>query len=250
MNIAKLFLLFISCSFIGWIIEVSCKLVESKKFVNRGFLIGPYLPIYGSAGVIMSLTLSRYYDSPIILFVMSMFICAVLEYVTSYLLEKLFHARWWDYTRYKFNINGRICLETMVPFGILGCVMIYIINPFFQNIFNKMSFNLINGLSLALFIIFLIDFLFSLRIMSHFKTAAIQFRSKDNTEEITKKVKDLLSSSSLFDKRLVDAFPNFKSVIDSIKNELAKTKKELKLTKKELNRTNKKLRKMEKKFKK
>jgi len=250
MNIAELFLLFIICSFIGWLIEVSCKLIESRKFVNRGFLIGPYLPIYGSAGVIMSLTLSRYYDSPITLFVMAMFICAILEYVTSYLLEKLFNARWWDYTKYKFNINGRICLETMIPFGILGCLMIYVIDPFFQGIFDIMSPTLINVLAIILFVLFLFDLIVSLNVMTHFKEAAIQFRGKDNTEDITKKVKELLSNSSLFDKRLVDAFPNFKAVIVNIKNELVKTKQELKITKKQLKKTNKKLYKMEKKVKK
>ena len=77
--------------------------------------------------------------------------------------------------------------------------------------------------------------------MSHFKAAAIQFRSKDNTEEITKKVRDLLSNASLFDKRLIDAFPNFKSVIVNIKKELEKTKKELKLARKELKKSNRKL---------
>ena len=71
MNIAKIFLLFMIYSFIGWTIEVLCKGIESRKFINRGFLIGPYLPIYGCAGVIMTLTLGKYQDSIIALFVMS-----------------------------------------------------------------------------------------------------------------------------------------------------------------------------------
>lgn len=250
MTIGKIFMLFMFYSVIGWLIEVICKRIEEGKFINRGFLIGPYLPIYGSAGVIITLTLSRYYDSPVTLFVMAMFTCAILEYVTSYLLEKLFNARWWDYTKYKFNINGRICLETMLPFGLLGCAAIYLINPFFLNILSLISNNIINVVAIILALLFLFDLFVSLKIMSNFKNATIQFRNKDNTEEITKKVKELLSSKSFFNKRLIDAFPNVKAAIVNIKNELSKTKLELKITKKELKSTNKKLSKMEKKMQK
>lgn len=246
MTLSKIFLLFIIYSFIGWLIEVTCKRIESGKFINRGVLIGPYCPIYGAAAVSITLFLSKYSDSPVTLFVMSMFICAVLEYITSYTLEKLFNARWWDYSRYKFNINGRICLETMIPFGALGCLMIYIINPFFLNILNLLSTDISNVLAGILFILFLFDLFLSLKIMSNFKIAAMRFKSKDNTEEITKKVKEILTNKSFFTKRLVDAFPNVRAAIVNIKNELIKTKKELKMTKKELKNSNKKVEKLEK----
>lgn len=250
MTIEKLFLLFLIYSFIGWLIEVTCKRIELGKFINRGFLIGPYLPIYGCAGVIITLSLNKYYDSPITLFVMAMFICAILEYVTSYLLEKLFNARWWDYKKYKFNINGRICLETMIPFGLLGCLIIYTLNPFFQNILSLISNKTAIALSLILSILFVLDMFVSLKIMSNFKSAAMQFKTKDNTEEITKKVKELLYKKSPFTKRLVDAFPNVKTVINNIKTELRKTKDELRSVKKDLKRTEKKLKKAEKRLKK
>lgn len=249
MNIEKIFMMFIIYSFIGWIIEVTCKQIESGKFVNRGFLIGPYLPIYGCGGVIITLALNKYYDSPITLFVMAMFICAILEYVTSYILEKLFNARWWDYTKYKFNINGRICLETMIPFGLLGCLIIYILNPIFQKFLSLMNDNTINVLSITLFIIFVSDLLVSVKVMSKFKNITMQFRNKDNTEEITKKVKETLRKDSFLSKRLVDAFPGVKAVIINIKNELKKTKDELKIVKKDLKKTEKKLKKVEKKLK-
>ena len=98
----------------GWCIEVIDTLITTKKFVNRGFLIGPYCPIYGVGAIIMIVSLNRFIDVPIMLFVMSMVIFALLEYYTSYFMEKLFRARWWDYSTKKFNINGRICLETMM----------------------------------------------------------------------------------------------------------------------------------------
>ena len=115
-NVEIYFLLYLIYSIGGWLLEVSCKLVEKKKFINRGFLIGPYCPIYGTGAVIMTILLKKYIDDPITLFIMAMLTCSILEYITSYVMEKLFNARWWDYSTYRFNINGRICLETTIPF--------------------------------------------------------------------------------------------------------------------------------------
>src|SRR5574344_2723105 len=137
MTLSYYFLLFMFYSFLGWIVEVVCKLIEKHKFINRGFLIGPYCPIYGWSCIFMILTLTKYENDPIILFLMAIVICSILEYFTSYFMELIFKTRWWDYSKKKYNINGRICLETMIPFGILGTIVIYIINPFFLGIINK-----------------------------------------------------------------------------------------------------------------
>lgn len=124
--------------------EVTQGYVRHKKFVNRGFLIGPYCPIYGYGAISMTLLLKGYANDPIVLFVMAIVICSILEYTTSFVMEKLFKIRWWDYSNRKFNINGRICLETMIPFGILGCLMIYFVNPFMFAIIDMIPSNLIN----------------------------------------------------------------------------------------------------------
>ena len=135
--IGTLFLLFLVYSFIGWTIEVVGELIKHKKFVNRGFLIGPYCPIYGFGAIAITLNLTRYYNNLLVLFTMAILICGLLEYFTSFIMEKLFHARWWDYSNMKYNINGRICLETLVPFGILGVLIIQVLNPFFIHILNS-----------------------------------------------------------------------------------------------------------------
>ena len=88
--------------------EVIGKLIEKRKFVNRGFLIGPYCPIYGHGAILITILLQKYIDDPIALFIMGVVVCSILEYLTSYFMEKIFHARWWDYSRYKFNINDSI----------------------------------------------------------------------------------------------------------------------------------------------
>lgn len=250
MIIAKIFLLFIIYSFIGWLLEVIDYVRCFKKFVNRGFLIGPLCPIYGFGGVIMTYTLSQYYGHPITLFVMTMFICAILEYVTSYVMEKLFNARWWDYSKYKFNINGRICLEMMIPFGICGLVVIYLAAPFFDKILAYFNDTTLCIMAIIIAILFVFDILLSAKIINKFKNTSMKFNNKDNTEEITKKVKEELLKESSFSRRLIEAFPNVKAVFRNIKNELTKTRFDLKITKKELKKVTKKLNKTEKQLEK
>ena len=127
--IPKYVLLFFTYSILGWIMEVILSIIQRKKLINRGFLIGPYCPIYGIGVILITIFLAKYKEDRIITFVMSILICGTLEYFTSYFMEKIFHARWWDYSNKKMNINGRICLETLIPFGILAYGIIYFANP-------------------------------------------------------------------------------------------------------------------------
>lgn len=222
-----IFLSFIIFSFIGWVIEVSGVIINERKFVNRGFLIGPYCPIYGVGGVSIAFFLSKFYNSPIALFILAMVVCATLEYITSYLMEKFFHARWWDYSQYKFNINGRICLETMIPFGILGCVVIYIADPLMRKLFSLLSLETWNIIAIIIAILFIIDLIVSLKVIANFKKKATQFLENDNTEEITKRVKEYLDEvSGLINTRLVKAFPNVSRKLNDIKENLKRMKEE------------------------
>ncbi len=204
------FMLFIIYSFIGWSIEVVGKLIEKHKFINRGFLVGPICPIYGWGCIAIILLLSKYKSSPIVLFLMAIIICSILEYFTSYFMEKLFHVRWWDYTRRKYNINGRICAETMIPFGLLGCLVVYIVNPIFTGLLNKIPVNILNILAIIIFTIYVIDNIVSLSVMFGFK-GTLKTVEKDGTEEITKKVREVLLKRNFLYKRLVNAFPNITS---------------------------------------
>ena len=104
-NLCFYFVLFLIYSFIGWLMEISFTLYKDKTLVNRGFLMGPYCPIYGCGCILIILLLKRYLNDFIVLFIMSMVICSILEYLTSYIMEKLFKARWWDYSKKKFNIK-------------------------------------------------------------------------------------------------------------------------------------------------
>ena len=248
MSITELFLLFITYAFLGWIVEMFDNYFERNKIVNRGFLIGPYCPIYGVGGLIVTLFLTKYKESIFVTFGMSVILFAILEYTTSYLMEKIFKARWWDYSDKKYNVNGRICLETLIPFGILGCCALYFVNPIIFSIFALVNDIILKIIAFVIFIIFVFDFIISLQIINSFKNTAVKFLKKDNTEEITRKVKEILISKSVWTKRLIESFPKAKAVITNnidlikMKFELKQTKKELKQTKKELKKANKKLR--------
>ena len=225
------FMLFLLYSFIGWSIEVIGQLLEKHRFINRGFLVGPICPIYGWGCIAMILTLTKYKSDFFLLFAMAIVICSILEYFTSYFMEKLFHVRWWDYTRRKYNINGRICAETMIPFGILGCLVIYIVNPILSSILLKISVSTLNIIAIILFVIYVIDNIISLSIMFGFK-GTLKTVEKDGTEEITKKVREVLRNRNFLYKRLISAFPTITStkerfviLQEKIDKELEKIKK-------------------------
>lgn len=220
MDIKNYCFLFFIYSILGWTMEIINNLIREKKFVNRGFLIGPYCPIYGCGGILITIFLSKYSEYPVALFCIALVLCGVLEYLTSFLMEKIFKARWWDYSKRKFNINGRVCLENIIPFGILSCIIIYIANPFFLNILEHIPENLSKVLLIILEGIFIIDFIISLTIIYGLRTTVKEVNKKinDNTEEITKKVKEILIGKSALYRRLISAFPRIS--IEKIKQKI------------------------------
>lgn len=220
-------LLFFSYSFTGWLMEVIVKLIQYKRFINRGFLIGPYCPIYGWGAILITLLLKKYLDDPLALFLFGMFICSILEYYTSYFMEKLFNARWWDYSTKKFNINGRICLDTMIPFGLLGMLIMYVINPFLFNIYYSINFTIITSLCGCLIIVYVIDNILTIMALNLVKNDK-DLNELDNTEEISKKIMELLSSKNWKERRLIKAFPNIKFIDVSIKKKIKKLQKDFK----------------------
>lgn len=210
------FLLFISYAFLGWCMEVTCKFIQYKKFINRGFLIGPYCPIYGWGALAITILLKRYMEDPLVLFVMSTIICSIIEYLTGYFMEKKYHARWWDYSNKKFNINGRICLETLIPFGILGVAIMYGTNPILFKLYNQIPQLVINILTAILFIGFILDNIISSNIISSINVEGNKL-IKDNTEEITEKIKQVLRQKSWLHRRLINAYPGLKDIKVKIK---------------------------------
>ena len=221
--------LFFIYSFAGWLMESVGDTIRKKKFVNRGFLIGPYCPIYGCGVLLITILLQKYNDDIIATFFLALLICGTLEYMTSYIMEKIFKARWWDYSTRKFNINGRICLETLIPFGIAGCLIIYIINPFLLKYISMVPNIVMHIIIGILLVIYIIDMTVSFKIILNLKEMSKEF--KDNTIEISEKVKKIITKKSHLHRRLINAFPNIKDNLhfynwEEIKNKIETSKEE------------------------
>ena len=233
-SLATYFMLFIIYAVAGWICEVTLQLVQKHKLADRGFLIGPYCPIYGCGAILITLCLTPFNEHPIGLFILAMVLCGSLEYATSFIMEKAFNARWWDYSNMRFNINGRICLETLVPFGIAGLLIIYVFNPFLISMIGLMGENVLNITSIAILVIFVADVIVSSKIIYNFKKTnkeVSQQDSKDSTEIISEKVREILRNKSFLNRRLIEAFPDFTTILkekgEELKRKTAEVKEEL-----------------------
>ncbi len=128
-EILPYFLYFWAYSFLGWVVESTFCSINEHKLINRGFLSGPICPIYGFGALIVILSLTPFLSHPLFLFIDAVVLTSILEYFTSYAMEKLFHARWWDYSQHHFNLNGRICLATSLSFGGLSVFVMYVLHP-------------------------------------------------------------------------------------------------------------------------
>lgn len=131
-------LYFFLYSIVGWVVETIYCSVGEKKFVNRGFLTGPMCPIYGTGATVFSVCLSPFYEKfgyskwyiIVLVIFLGMLLADIVEFLTSVIMEKLFNARWWDYSKKKFNIQGRICLGHTIYWGIATGLFVYIVHPF------------------------------------------------------------------------------------------------------------------------
>lgn len=208
MNFLFYFLLFFIYSVIGWFVEVTYVYIGTKKFINRGFLIGPYVPIYGYSALIMAIYLTQYKDNPLTVFLLAIFICTFIEYMISFNMEKLFNARWWDYSNSKFNINGRVCLKNGLGFGFLSLLLIYLINPWLVNLLEKLNPKLLIIISVICLVIFVFDFITSLIVTFDIKNKIKKFDS-DSTTEIRELINEKIKKK-LLKRRVLNAFPKVK----------------------------------------
>ena len=136
-NFITLFLVFVSYAFIGWVTEVIYAYYKEHRWINRGFLYGPFCPIYGVGAIaIINIVevLSRYIMASgiwglIEMFLIVLLVTSTIEWLTGYFLEKMFHAKWWDYSDRKFNVTGYICLRFSIYWGAIGVFVIKVVNP-------------------------------------------------------------------------------------------------------------------------
>ena len=168
-NFYNLFFYFIIYSFLGWCVEVLYAYKNQKKFVNRGFLHGPLCPIYGLCISSMVIVLDNINVTLPFLLVVATIVISIIEYLTGYILEKLFKTKYWDYTDDPFNIHGRICLLFSIMWGITSVSVVKIIHPLVKYIVTSITPLLITILFCLLFILLIFDFSLTISKLVNFK---------------------------------------------------------------------------------
>ncbi|MCQ2979241.1 MAG: putative ABC transporter permease [Clostridia bacterium] len=224
--LSRLFYIFLIYSIGGWVVETIRVSLRNKNFVNRGFLLGPYCPIYGFGAVTLDLLLNNFLDMPIVYFFLSIFVAAILEYFTSYILEKEFNARWWDYSDRALNVNGRICLENLLQFAFFAVVIMCFINKRLLKYYYMFSPSVRHIICLILFIIVFCDFCISFYLTRKVKSD-IKFLAKDNTKEVSDKVKELIKHRNIFTRRIFLAYPDLK--LSKLKEKIKEVKDDIDL---------------------
>ena len=219
-------LLFFVSSCLGWVMEVTVKAIQFHRFINRGFLIGPYCPIYGVGTVLLTALLSPMKDEPLSVFIQAMVVCGVLEYVTSWLMEKLFHARWWDYSHKRFNLHGRVCASNLLAFGVMGLMMIYVVDPWLFRLFGHLSSLTAKALGSALIVLMLADVAVSSSILAKIRHTA-EITGGDDTETITHHVRAVLMEKGMLFRRTLRAFPEARLYSGEAIRRLRQARKEL-----------------------
>ena len=150
-------IMFFVFSMIGWIWEVTLHLVQYGEFVNRGTMYGPWLPIYGTGGVLMIFLLNRYRDNVPKLVALMLVVCGALEYLSSLMLDFVYNASYWDYKDMFLNLNGRICVAGLVAFAIGGCFGIYVAGPKLKQLVDRFAKKKQIILCAVLVVLYLID---------------------------------------------------------------------------------------------
>ena len=208
-QVVNTILFFFLFSFIGWCMEVTLKYIQFHRFINRGFFTGPILPIYGGGVVLINLSvggIARYESGYLATFIISFVVCGLVEYFTSYFLEKRYHARWWDYSQKPMNLNGRVWIGNLVLFGLAGVLIIHVVDPVFFSLMDKISLLTREIIAGILTVLFGCDYVITHFVMKLVKVS-VESSDADNTEAISGEIKTLFSDKNYFYQRFADAYP-------------------------------------------
>ena len=206
----NLILLFFVYAIAGWCMEVCLKYKKYRRFINRGFLTGPWLPIYGFGAMLITLgvnAIAGVEHSVGTTFLISFVLCGTVEYVSGWIMEKRFHARWWDYSQKPMNLNGRIWIGNLILFGLAGVFVDYLANPVLLRFFNGISLRTRTVIACILLAVIAADYVVTHFVLKLIKTG-VESSEADNTEEINREVRLLLSDRNYFYKRFADAYPD------------------------------------------
>ena len=160
-SVLSLVMMFFIFSNFGWMWELFYYFLMKGKLINRGVLHGPWLPIYGFGGMIVLILLNRVRKRPFIFFISSIVLCGTVEYITGWILEEKFNAKWWNYEGYFLNIDGRVCAEGLFVFGVCALAFIYVLAPILDNMIRKINRRVLLPLAVTLLLLISADFIYS-----------------------------------------------------------------------------------------
>lgn len=236
---ATWFLYFIIYSVLGWMAETVYCSVPKGHFVERGFLRGPLCPIYGAGAVIILRALEPYIDNIPVLFILGLILTSLLEYITSFLMEKIFHMRWWDYSEHRFHINGRVCLLNSTLFGLLCVVLTEVIHPPIEDLIHRLPDPALFVIAAILFALFIADTIVSVRATILLKNHLEKLREveeqlrlrveehKEKREEQKEKIKEQLETSAdRLKTRLTESEEEFKEQLEAKRTEHKEAKEQ------------------------
>ena len=208
--IAELILKFTIYSFLGWLCETVYCSVGQRRFVYRGFLNGPVCPIYGFGALLVLFFLMDVKDNLLALFTAGMVVTSTLEYLTSFLMEKLFHAKWWDYSNRPFNLHGRVCLLNSVLFGLMAVLLAHFVDPAVDRLIGGLPAWLLPWAAGVLLVLFVLDTVVSVCAALHLDARLRELQAA--TEAFMEgKRKELQGKRSALQTRLLKAHPNLHS---------------------------------------
>ena len=194
--------------------EVTLKYIQYHRFINRGFLIGPYCPIYGSGVVLVTVLVGGLVGirggTPGEIFLAGFFICGGLEYFISWYMEKAFHARWWDYSQKPMNLNGRVWIGNLMLFGLASVVIVVWIDPVYFRLIEKLPLFWLHFAAIAIVTLLVSDCVVS-HVMMDIVRREIDAQEGDSTEEISRRVHELLRDRNLFLRRIHQAYPELQA---------------------------------------
>ncbi len=236
-------LTFVIYAFVGYICEVIYCSIGQRKLVNRGFLYGPWLPIYGFGGLIVNICLLPLKSYPILVFILGMILTSIVEYIGSWGLEKIFSIKLWDYSKHFCNINGRVCLLNSTLFGIMSISLVYLVQPYIDILLTLIPIAIKYYLADVLRILFAVDLTMSTIKMSAFKKAIkaaalkakeIETKAKEYAAlgkleaerefkvRMEKESTETRNSFGVQYRRILSAFPNATAHKGDLKDELVR----------------------------
>lgn len=220
------FLYFIIYAVLGWAAETVYCSVPRGHFVERGFLRGPLCPIYGAGAVVILRALNPYIDNIFLTFILGMLLTSALEYITGFLMEKIFHMRWWDYSEHRFNIRGRVCLLNSVLFGLLCVALTKFIHPPVRDVLARLPESALYLIAAVIFAAFVADVVVSVLATLHLKEHLEKLKDAEeqlrtDLAEKREELKEQLSESKAeLRERMVETKEEIRERLDESKDEL------------------------------